>query len=497
MHKNKLLTIIFTIVILSNLPSMSLAGDPYLAKYRDGGCQIFWFVQISDTHLDTLPEHSERLYWALTELLNTINPVFLTTTGDLVDASEGFTVNGQTVPINAPSEAEWTQYQKTVDSANLQAGSYIDVVGNHDHYNNEGNTYYLTYSFIGRQTNRLQQSILLTFPFGSYHFFFADTTANDDKNFPYDCVEMGIDELNELEGEINRYSTASLSFILAHHPYYGILNSDFCPGDDGRNRGYQRYVELINLAQAFYFHGHEHWNDIYISEGILSFEVNSWGKDDIESTFAIYAIDNDAISVSMNTINDPWPSIVITAPSTIQYPFEIQNPYYYSVENGCNQSPVRALVFDNKPVTSVQFKIDSNQWITMQKHPVTPNLYSGYFDASIFQPGNHTLTVQANGSQLKETSITINIITQECTLENEEYNCAGDGDSDSDGDGDLDVDYDNEEDIQNDVSIDVYLDQGTDESFDNINEDLSFEDVDLEDNKNKSSGCGCHIATAE
>ena len=59
------------------------------------------------------------------------------------------------------------------------------------------------------------------------------------------------------------------------------------------------------------------------------------------------------------------------------------------------------------------------------------------------------------------------------------------------------VDYDNEE----DVSIDVYLDQETDESFDNINEDLSLdegsEDVDLEDNKNKSSGCGCHIATAE
>lgn len=468
------------------------AGEPSLATYRYGGCQIFWFVQVSDIHIDTTSSRSQRLTWILTDLLNVVEPLLIIVTGDLVDASEG-----GMIPNKGQSVAEWTEYRNIVDSAGMTFDTYIDVIGNHDHYNDPGNTYYRFYSIAGRYNNSTQHSVRYVLPFGVYHFLFADTTANDDRNFPWDCSELSPEELDFLRQELNNNSDANLTFIMGHHSYNDIgYTHSFCylPGEENRDRGHSEYINLIQSSNAFYFHGHEHETTIYNTHNIITFEVNSWGKSGDQSNFAIYAIDNDSLSVGYGTIVNPWPVILITAPASLRYSEDTPNPYAYSVETGCNNNPVRALVFDETTL-QVWFKIDNGNWNTMVPHPQIPHLYQGEFDGSLIAPGEHQLTVEAAGSSLKSKTISFRVIEGPCTIEYEENGCREDGDGDTDGDGDID--------IESDIGMDTTEDttEIRDDSLEIDHQEINMVDTindlkeDLPSINEKGEGCSCRIVS--
>lgn len=144
-HRTSAPALMILWLVLAAAPIAALAGDPYLATYRRGGDHVFWFAQISDTHIDTTEEPRQRLWWACTTFLETVEHVVLFNTGDLVDGT-----NGGLIPMFAPSPDEWTEYMTTVDDAGMTIEVYIDAVGNHDHYNDAGNTFYLEHSVMGR-----------------------------------------------------------------------------------------------------------------------------------------------------------------------------------------------------------------------------------------------------------------------------------------------------------------------------------------------------------
>ena len=66
---------------------MGLLGDPELAAYEADGSRTFWFIWITDTHIDFVlplvgPEGEEdRLGWALGTAVDVVEPWFVVATG--------------------------------------------------------------------------------------------------------------------------------------------------------------------------------------------------------------------------------------------------------------------------------------------------------------------------------------------------------------------------------------------------------------------------------
>ena len=101
------------------------------------------------------------------------------------------------------------------------------------------------------------------------------------------------------------------------------------------------------------------------------------------------------------------------------------NPFAYEILQG-HANPIRALVFDNNPVTQVQFRIDeSPDWHEMQQVDQTP-VWLGFWDAINSTPGSHIIEVRADGS----TTVSDHVET----FINPAL-CAGDSDRDGDVDG--------------------------------------------------------------
>lgn len=491
---------VFALILLSCLMLTSIdaqAGDPYRATYRRGGDRVFWFAQITDTHIDTTEEPRQRLWWACTIFRDTVEPLVLFNTGDLTDGT-----NGGLIPMFAPSADEWLEYQHAVDDAGMTIEIYIDAVGNHDHYNDEGNTYYLAHSVMGRAVDSCQYSLRVDLPYGPYHFFIADTTANDGRRWPFDFTQMSPFELADYANAIDENEDANLSFTLAHHSWSSVLYG----------YGRSEYEDLLHEAEAIYLHGHWHDTDVYLDSDILTFELNSSGKSGDDAQIAVYAVDNDALSVGHALFDDPWPLIVITAPAASEYFEGTTNPYSYSVENGCVDNPIRALAFDQAPIEDVRYRIDAEPWISMSPHPRTDHLFEGEFDGATLEEGEHLLEVQVVGSTTRSRTSPFWVVEASCTLEDETEPADGDADADSDADGDVEADGDVDGDADGDSDVDADADADSDADADeplDADEDpvpdatasdaeVNESDADGETapNDGEDGGCGCKAAGA-
>ncbi len=469
--------------------------DPFRATYRRGGDQVFWFAQITDSHIDTTEEPRQRLWWACTVFRDTIEPLVLFNTGDLTDGT-----NGGLIPWAAPSDEEWSEYQHTVDEAGMTIEIYIDAAGNHDHYNDEGNTYYLEHSVMGRALDACQYSLRIDMPYGPYHFFIADTTANDGRGWPFDFTEMSPFELAELGNALDDNEDANLTFALGHHSWRSVL-----PGF-----GQDEYVDYLRDSEALYIHGHWHDTDAYVEEDILTFQLNSAGKSGSGAQVAVYAVDNDTVSVGHALFDDPWPLIVITAPAASEYFDGTGNPYAYPVESECSDNPIRALAFDQAPIEEVRFRIDAEPWVSMTPHARTPHLYEGAFDGATVEEGEHLLEVEVVGSTTRVRRSPFWVVEGACTLEDEGEPADGDADSDVDGDGDIDGDVDGDIDADADADADIDGDADADGDADESDDadwtpdpdaaptdgDIEHSDADGEGGTFDRAGGGCGCATA-
>ena len=150
--------------------------------------------------------------------------------------------------------------------------------------------------------------------------------------------------------------------------------------------------------------------------------VDSLGKSD-ENQLSVMAVDGNALSVVPVRKGD-WPVVLITAPVD-QNLGDTPQPFGYDIPQG-RANPVRALVFDNNPVTGVQFRIDDEStWQDMQKSNESP-LWTGFWDTTSYASGTHTVEVRAQGSSLVVDRI--NAVINPLL-------CMGDADRDHDVDG--------------------------------------------------------------
>jgi hypothetical protein len=344
--------------------------------------------------------------------------------------------NGGVIP-NGPYQDEWDTYRQILDSAGIDASFYYDIPGNHEEYHDADLSFYIENSIQGTATGTTQHSWTRVFPYGKYHFLGICTAGNDGALFnlkPWDNfgdhAGLDADELEYIETELANHLDAELTLIFGHHPFdagYNVWN------DTGLTYGRDYLLSLIDtygVSSYEFGHTHHYRENFYyngLTDGVFYLNVDSLGKDDEdpedETHFSIMAVDGNGLSV-IPAKKGIWPVVLITAPVD-QNLGDTPQPFAYEIPQS-RANPIRALVFDNNMVTSVQFRIDEEStWQDMEKTSGSP-LWTGFWDAASYASGAHTIEVMAQGSSV--------VVDQIDTVINPAL-CMGDADRDGDIDG--------------------------------------------------------------
>ena len=396
----------------------SLAFAAQKAYYYPSADRLFWFMILSDTHIGADSTAADNLAWAVGPARLVIAPKFIVNCGDLCDST-----NGGAIP-NGPYKAEWDTYRKILLDAGMTPDFYYDMPGNHDQYNDKTFSYYRFNSIQGVATGKTQPSWTLQFSYGSYHFKGACTPGNDGVSFSMDPEDnfgdhAGLDdtELADIDKDLSSQTNAQLTLIFGHHPFEPYYSTPF---DTGLTYGLPSFLELIEQYQVpFYGFGHTHnyresfrtsfYYKTFSTPGIDYMNFASLGKTSVmtgDYKYAVMAVDGNGLSL-VPAQPGVWPVVMITAPVDRSLGTS-PNPYTYEIPQKSN-NPIRALVFDSKDVSQVQFSIDNSAvWQDMQRIAGTP-VWQGYWNAATAAAGTHTITVRAQGSPLVTHTITTSI----------------------------------------------------------------------------------------
>jgi LPXTG-motif cell wall-anchored protein len=373
------------------------AAGPHLATYSNDPTRLFWLVHVSDAHIGATsiegPHASDHLEWLLTTGLDTIAPALVVASGDLCDGSRS------SIPALGQEQAEWDEYRSIVDGAGMTADYFLDLPGNHDGYDDPGLTFYLANSLNGEIYGTPHRAVLLSFAFGDYLVFGANSAGDGSSSFLEDPI-FTAEGVQAFEDALAAAPNAALALIFAHHRINQPDNA----------------AAMIGLAQqhgAFYFHGHVHEYGSYLAEGLVNAQVDTLGKGDTDNV-AVVAVDNDAVSYAATSSGDPWPFVVITAPADARLHTGDPNPYAYAVCNTGEANPVRALVFDASPVSEVSFAVAGGDPVPMAQDPAEPRLWRGQWDTRGLTPGETQLAVTAVGTTTRTAEVTVLLDDVDC-----------------------------------------------------------------------------------
>ncbi|MBW2255944.1 MAG: metallophosphoesterase, partial [Deltaproteobacteria bacterium] len=277
------------------LPSTAHAIDPLGARYLDDADELFWFVQITDSHVgeDLLggSQDTDNLGWVLGEAADTIQPAFVVLTGDIVDGTDGGAIPRQQY------QAEWDEYRGLVDGLGVDATFLHDLCGNHDTYRDEGATYYLANSLVGSTHGRLHEAWTHDTGVGEY-LFVGLNSADTSGPFPgFDNPGLDPSELTFLEDSLVAYQDARLAFVFTHHPF------------DALQTGAGELMGLLaDHRVSVWANGHDHDHRVEIHGNTLHVNLDSLGKAD-ENNLGLFAVDHDGVSARGLDIDD-WPYVL-------------------------------------------------------------------------------------------------------------------------------------------------------------------------------------------
>jgi len=398
----------------------AFSGNPSGAYYSTVSDNVFWFIQVTDTHVGTRgSQDSDNLLWLVTEAKETVAPEFIVVSGDLTDSTNGNLFGWP----NGPYQAEWDEYKGILKQSDVNADNYFDLPGNHDAYSDQYFDYYRANSIQGQATDSTQVSWTRQFDYGKYHFLGINTADNSGDPFSFswpwgDYAGLDTSELSFIQNELSLHNDADLTFVFGHHPVTDTGVSD----DTWLYYGTEEFISLLDQNGAsLYGFGHTHRSsetlfagDAYTGymsgAGVVYLNISSLGKSS-ENNFSVIAVDCNGISTRTQTMG-VWPLVMITAPVDDYLgvsPDLSANPYGYAVPNAAD-NPIRALIFDSQTVSHVQYRIDGDdQWYAMQPVAGNSRLWEAVWDASMLAEGAHTIQVQATGSSVQSDIITVTV----------------------------------------------------------------------------------------
>jgi predicted MPP superfamily phosphohydrolase len=304
---------------------------------------IFWFLHITDTQ--NMWYHPERREWFrtfLTDVKNTIDPVLILNTGDLVDSdySGFFKVHlGQRIE-------EWQTYASILNETSMNSSFYFDVLGNHDTYGDPGYTHFRQYSM----QKEPYYDFVVNPGFGDYHFIGLNMPEDHGIKYPFSLFAyLNKTELDWYEQQLNAHRNANLTITFGHMPAYEVM------------QGQSRYFALNRDYNVdLYLCGHDHQFNHEMVDG----RMPSYGTGHLTDGYRIVAVDNDVISTGVQMKNQ-WPAGVITSPVDVRN----INPGL-KTEVLTDIDSVRVLAWDPDGVVSVEWRA------TMEKKDVST--YSGW-----------------------------------------------------------------------------------------------------------------------
>jgi len=378
------------------------AIDPSQTEYRRDPDRLFWFVQISDSHI-TLgnPSRIENLRWAAEAAVDHIDAEFVVHSGDIVDHTNGANFPAQDVECYPE---EWAEYRAVVDRW-ATPYNWFDLPGNHEQYGDADLSCYLEGSIQGEFSGRTQHAWLRDFPFGRYLFVGMATCGEDGRRFPIDNANLSDGELEFLESALTRHADANLAFVFGHHPVHGRLHLTYLAGEDR-----DRFAEMmIEHEVSSYGYSHTDYSELGRHESLLLVDVGPL-KGERDGDFALYTVDGNGLRVRQHDVG-AWPIVQITAP--LDSDMGGANPYAYPVAVGSSSNPVRAVAFDPAGIASVRFRADGGPWFVMDE--VADHIFMGDWNTIGVDPGVHTLFLEVmGGSGTATDAIRVEVRVTEC-----------------------------------------------------------------------------------
>jgi hypothetical protein len=399
-----LISVVILFWLLAGLHTSSFAGNPHSAYYSPEHDKIFWFIHVADLHIGTRGTNdSNNLTWLVSTAKAVIEPEFIVAAGDLTDSTNG---NFLGIP-NGPYQTEWNEYKQILSTYGINKDNYYDIPGNHDAYNDRYFDYYRANSIQGSYTHPIQISWIRQFGLETYHFLGVNTADNTGAAFslkwPYgDYAGLDTGELSFIEQELKDHGDATLTLIFGHHP----IRHKGASTDTYLYYGADQFINLMDTyGVSLYGYGHLHvFSEEFftdsgkMSEGVYYLDVASLGKSS-QDQYNIIAIDCDGISIINKDIRS-WPAVMITTPLNVNLGV-VNNPYTYDVPNS-SANTIRALVFDQNQVNSVQYRINGGAWYPMQQvsavPPRHPHLWEASWNASALPEGPCTIEVMASSA---------------------------------------------------------------------------------------------------
>ncbi len=425
------------------------AAGPTSRYYADDTQGIFWFLHITDLHIDTNKDTvKERLEFALGEVVDVVAPVAVFASGDLVDG----TILG--IPTSGQDPAEWDIYASILADAQMTPSFYFDLPGNHDAYGDQGLNNFIESSMQGQATNGalFADAVHIT-PLGDYYFVAMNSSGT--YGTPFTFGDPQFTNVADLEAGLAANASAQLVFVFGHHHLVehghtdaqmalGIGGSDDPPGNVAE------VMPLLESAGAFYLHGHVHQykeslqgNVVTVQLGNLSgtpevdrSSLDAWDKTKYQSNIGVGIVDHNAFVYRVTDTSNPWPFVAITAPvdvnlqgggipagSTAGVDYEGDflaygaqaNPYAYDVCLGRKDNPVRAVVLSKDPVSSVSVALDTSPVALMTPAADPPGVYTAKIDTTALEPGVYAITVTAVvGTAARSDSIQVNFVAGPC-----------------------------------------------------------------------------------
>ncbi len=405
---------------LASTPAQAI--DPGATRYLDDASELFWFLQITDTHVGANlgygTQDTDNLAWVLTAADEVIRPEFIVNTGDLVDAT-----NGYLVPT-AQYQDEWDEYNEVL--AEQTVTFFHDLPGNHDTYFDEGATYYIGNALIGTAYGVWHEAWSHAFDYGEYVFVGMNSADTTGSWAGFDTPELTDDELAFVSESLDAYSDASLAFVFSHHPQWDLEGG----GDEAA-------AILAEHGVSVWASGHVHAHSAQQRDGTLHQVLDSAGKGS-EHNLGLFAVDGNGVSTRAYDI-DNWPYVLITAP--VDGALGGENPHAYPVSRNHEENPVRALIFDPEEPLSVSFSVDGGEAQSMER--IGPAVWQGAWDATLYEEGLHEISVVAvtsSGSDAHFVEVTTAVTACDDGVDND-----GNGYVDHDEDGGCDGPSDDDE----------------------------------------------------
>lgn len=335
----------FTVTVrYQGLPHPADNLPPYPGSTKEN---IWWFVQISDTHLTTVEDSEKKS--RLTDFkqfcdhhLQIIKPTLVLATGDITDGA----------PHGIQHEGDWHSYKQILLGAELPYSLlWLDVRGNHDNFNvpsaQHSNNLYREYSVLG-ETGDSSFLYEIQMPFGTYSFIHVDALLKIGIRRPINFFGI-LDEMDlyhlKLLTERAQHTPSNHTIYFGHYPTSTILAP-------------QGFTDLLTNGIA-YLCGHLH--DLDIKSGVkrmytlqrhgsLELELEDWKK---HRKYRIMAFDHDMLSFSDVQFGE-WPVILITNPKSARF----LAPGHEPDQKMVHSSHIRLLIFSPSIIRYVKVEID-------------------------------------------------------------------------------------------------------------------------------------------